>query len=68
VGALETPHSAPLPNGQGSQRGGMGGGGMSGNRSNNGQNNLANDRFNGDNAEQKVWLKVHWETSPPVRF
>lgn len=73
VGALETPHPTSSPGGQGSQRGGMGGGGMGGSReggrgNGSSQNNLANDRFNGDNAEQKVWLKVHWETKPPAKL
>lgn len=76
VGALETPHNTSSPGGQGSQHGGMGGGmnggGMNGSRGgsrgSSSQNNLANDRFNGDNAEQKVWLKVHWQTQPPTKF
>ena len=78
VGALETEHVATSPTpggGQGAQRGGMsnsggmggaggGGGGRGGGGRGSQNNNLANDRFNNDNAEQKVWLKVHLETKP----
>ena len=76
VGGLESPRNTTSPGNMGGQRGGMGGGmnggGMNGShgggRGGSGQNNLANDRFNTDNAEQKVWLKVHLETKPPSSF
>lgn len=73
VGALESPRPQGAPEGQSAQHGGMGGGGgmggsggggRGGGRGNSSQNNLANDRFNGENSEQKVWLKVHLETKP----
>ena len=75
VGAVETgppaSHAEGGQNGQGGQRGGQGGMGGAGGRNGGGsrggggsQNNLANDRFSADNSEQKVWLKVHWETKP----
>ena len=75
VGAVETgppgSHAEGSQNNQGGQRGGQGGMGGAGGRNSGGnrgggssQNNLANDRFSGDNSEQKVWLKVHWETKP----
>jgi hypothetical protein len=75
VGAVETQHTA-APAGQqagaqGQQRGAMGGGsgmggggGRGGARGGSSQNNLANDRYSADSGEQKVWLKVHWETKP----
>ena len=72
VGAVETgPPASHAEGGQNSQRGGQAGMGGAGGRSSVGsrgggssQNNLVNDRFSGDNSEQKVWLKVHWETKP----
>ena len=75
VGAVESNHAATAPesHSQSGQQRGMGGGGMGGNgagsrggggRGGNSQNNLANDRFNNDGSEQKVWLKVHWDTKP----
>jgi hypothetical protein len=78
VGALETQppashaeggqNSGGRGGGMGGSGGGMGGGGGgrggSGRGGNSSQNNLATDRFNTDNAEQKVWLKVHLETKP----
>ena len=75
VGAIETGPPASnaegSQNGQGGQRGGQGGMGGAAGRNSGGsrgtgspQNNLANDRFSGDNLEQKVWLKVHWENKP----
>lgn len=49
----------------GSNGGGYGGGSRGGSsRSGQQQNNPANDRYSSDNAEQKVFLKVHWETAP----
>jgi len=78
VGAVESP--PPASHAEGGQSGGRGGGGGmggggggmgggggrgGGRGGNSAQNNLANDRFSADNAEQKVWLKVHWETKPP---
>ncbi len=81
VGAMETAqqqhvNSQSQQGGNGGQRGGMqsgmggggggrGGGGRGGGSS---QNNLANDRFSTDSGEQKVWLKVHWETKAPSTF
>jgi uncharacterized membrane protein YgcG len=76
VGAQEIQHPTGAPQGgQGAQRGGMqsgmggnsgggGGGGRGGGRGNSNQNNLANDRFSSDTGEQKVWLKVHWDSKP----
>ena len=72
VGAIPTQRPTEAPgqsNGQnGQQRGGgggmNGGGGRGGGRNISNQNNLANDRFSADASEQKVWLKVHWETKP----
>jgi hypothetical protein len=73
VGAIDSPRPQGAPEstagGQSAQQGGMGGSGMGrggagSSARNNSQNNLANDRFNGDNVEQKVWLKVHLESKP----
>ncbi len=76
VGAVESQHPTGAPQGSqggmggagggGGRGGGMGGGGGrgGGGRGGSSQNNLANDRFSSDNSEQKVWLKVHWETKP----
>ena len=78
VGALETPQQhvnssqGAQQNGMNGQRGGMqsgmGGNRGGGSRGGSSQNNLANDRFTTDSGEQKVWLKVHWETKPPSTF
>ena len=72
VGAMENtrPSGAPQSStaggggGMGSGGNGMGGGGRGGRGSASQQNNLANDRFNTDLAEQKIWLKVHLENKP----
>ena len=72
VGGIDNPHPQSAPQssaggqGQRGMGGGMGAGGGQG-RGGSSQNNLANDRYNTDNSEQKVWLKVHLEMKSAVK-